>query len=90
MIPSPGSRAARSTTYLADTIDALRVDGIEVNDETAAHLIQASMTTSTSTAPTPSTLTPNSAAKATARYAFPASPSPCGPSKLISFVRLLT
>jgi TnpA family transposase len=30
-----------TTTYLGDTIDALRADGIEVSDETAAHLTPA-------------------------------------------------
>jgi TnpA family transposase len=30
-----------TTTYLGDTIDALRADGIEVGDETAAHLTPA-------------------------------------------------
>ena len=42
-----------TTTYLADTIDALRAHGIEATDETAAHLTPAqrpSTTTSTSTA----------------------------------------
>ncbi|MGO9155440.1 Tn3 family transposase [Mycobacterium sp.] len=30
-----------TTTYLADTIGALRADGIEVTEETAAHLTPA-------------------------------------------------
>jgi len=30
-----------TTTYLADTIDALRADGIKVSDESVAHLTPA-------------------------------------------------
>jgi Tn3 transposase DDE domain len=41
-LPSGASPiCARTITYLGDTIDALRADGIEVTDEIAAHLTPA-------------------------------------------------
>lgn len=58
-----------TTTYLADVLDTLRAEGLDVGDEVAAHLTPAQHDHSTSTAPTASTSTPSSAVNDAGRCA---------------------
>jgi Tn3 transposase DDE domain len=63
-----------TTTYLCDTIDALRAEGFEISGELAGHLTPAQHDHINFYAPTPSTSTPSNAAKVTDHYASPHSP----------------